>query len=141
MFIRVHPWLNVLIPPFNESHSRNVSNGVVTAGDLILDDAISGRERTFDALVEAHRPQVVRTAYRILTNMEDAQDVAQDVFLRLFKNIDQIDGPPSAWLYRVTVNACQVSTAAGSRFWNWWSVPTLRPVRSARWHWKNARGS
>jgi RNA polymerase sigma-70 factor (ECF subfamily) len=57
-------------------------------------------------MVEDHRQQVVRTAYRILGNLEDAQDAAQEVFLRLLRKLSQIDGDPSRWLYRVTVNVC-----------------------------------
>ena len=38
--------------------------------------------------------------------MEDAQDAAQEVFLRLFRNLRRIEGDPKAWLYRVTVNVC-----------------------------------
>ncbi|MBZ5604227.1 MAG: sigma-70 family RNA polymerase sigma factor [Acidobacteriia bacterium] len=54
----------------------------------------------------ANDRMVVGTAYRLLGRIEDAQDAAQEVFLRLFKNFDRIDGDPRAWLYRVTVNIC-----------------------------------
>ena len=54
----------------------------------------------------AHERMVVGTAYRLLGRMEDAQDAAQEVFLRLFKNFDRIGGDPKPWLYRVTVNLC-----------------------------------
>jgi len=60
----------------------------------------------FESLVEAHERMVVGTAYRLLGRMEDAQDVAQEVFLRLYKNLDRIQGDPKPWLYRVTVNLC-----------------------------------
>ncbi|MEI9813019.1 MAG: RNA polymerase sigma factor [Acidobacteriota bacterium] len=61
---------------------------------------------SFDALMAEHRPRVLRTAYRLLGRMEDAQDVCQEVFLRLLKHLDGLDAPPQAWLYRVTVNLC-----------------------------------
>jgi RNA polymerase sigma-70 factor, ECF subfamily len=54
----------------------------------------------------AHERMVVGTAYRLLGRMEDAQDAAQEVFLRLLKNLDRIEGDPKPWLYRVTVNIC-----------------------------------
>jgi RNA polymerase sigma-70 factor (ECF subfamily) len=38
--------------------------------------------------------------------MEDAQDAAQEVFLKLFQKQNQIQGDPKPWLYRVTVNVC-----------------------------------
>jgi RNA polymerase sigma-70 factor, ECF subfamily len=56
--------------------------------------------------VEAHQPMVLRVAFRLLGRVEDAQDAAQEVFLRLFRNLDRIGADPKAWLYRVTVNVC-----------------------------------
>ena len=60
----------------------------------------------FEAVMMAHERMVVGTAYRLLGRAEDAQDAAQEVFLRLFKNLDRIAGDPKPWLYRVTVNVC-----------------------------------
>jgi RNA polymerase sigma-70 factor (ECF subfamily) len=80
----------------------------VTAGELTL--PIFSRERAgeevFEGLVAAHERMVLRTAYRLLGRLEDAQDAAQEVFLRLFRSLDRIEGDPKAWLYRVTVNVC-----------------------------------
>ena len=53
-----------------------------------------------------HERLVVSIAYRLLGRMEDAQDAAQEVFLRLLKNLERIEGDPKPWLYRVTVNIC-----------------------------------
>lgn len=61
---------------------------------------------SFDALMAEHQRLVVGTAYRLLGRMEDAQDAAQEVFLRLLKNLHKIDGDAKPWLYRVTVNIC-----------------------------------
>jgi RNA polymerase sigma-70 factor (ECF subfamily) len=49
---------------------------------------------------------VLRTAYRLLGNLEDAQDAAQEVLLRMFRHCDNIGAEPRAWIYRVTVNVC-----------------------------------
>jgi len=38
---------------------------------------------------------VLRVAYRLLGRMEDAQDAAQEVFLRLFRNLDRIGADPN----------------------------------------------
>ena len=55
----------------------------------------------------AHQQRVLRTAYRLLGRMEDAQDVTQEVFLRLLQHLHRVDADdPKAWLYRVTVNVC-----------------------------------
>src|ERR1700723_3279457 len=51
-----------------------------------------------------HERMVLGVAYRLLGRMEDAQDAAQEVFLKLFQKSGQIEGDPKPWLYRVTVN-------------------------------------
>ena len=60
----------------------------------------------FERLVRLHERMVVGVAYRLLGRMEDAQDAAQEVFLKLFQKQSQIEGDPKPWLYRVTVNVC-----------------------------------
>jgi len=60
----------------------------------------------FDRLVRLHERMVLGVAYRLLGRMEDAQDAAQEVFLKLFQKHRQIEGDPTPWLYRVTVNVC-----------------------------------
>ncbi len=60
----------------------------------------------FERLVRAHERMVLGVAYRLLGRMEDAQDAAQEVFLKLFRKSSQIEGDPKSWLYRVTVNVC-----------------------------------
>ena len=77
------------------------------AGRLPLSIGLSARNgHAFDGLVAAHQKMVLRTAYRLLGRLEDAQDAAQEVFLRLFRNQTKLEGDPKAWLYRVTVNVC-----------------------------------
>jgi RNA polymerase sigma-70 factor (ECF subfamily) len=64
------------------------------------------REQAFERLMSEHERMVVGTAFRLLGRMEDAQDAAQEVFLRLLRNLSKIDGDPKSWIYRVTVNVC-----------------------------------
>jgi RNA polymerase sigma-70 factor, ECF subfamily len=81
----------------------------VTAGELTLAILPAQRDtkEVFEGLLSMHRALVLRTAYRLLGRMEDAQDATQEVFLRLFRNLRKIEGDPKAWLYRVTVNVCR----------------------------------
>lgn len=60
----------------------------------------------FERLMRLHERMVLGVAYRLLGRMEDAQDAAQEVFLRLFQKQKDIQGDPKPWLYRVTVNVC-----------------------------------
>lgn len=80
----------------------------MTAGDLTLTirDTDVPKQGRFEELIAAHQQRVLRTAYRLLGRLEDAQDATQEVFLRLLKHLDRIEGDPQSWLYRVTVNVC-----------------------------------
>lgn len=98
-----------LIPvKLNESGLLHVYPCEVTAGELTLTSLPreNADNRVFEELVAAHEPMVLRTAYRLLGQLADAQDAAQEVFLRLFRNLRNINGDPKGWLYRVTVNVC-----------------------------------
>jgi RNA polymerase sigma-70 factor (ECF subfamily) len=69
----------------------------------------SGEPRTFEALLRTHEVMVARTALGLTGNRQDAQDAAQEVFLRLHRSLGKIDDSRnlSGWLYRVTVNVCR----------------------------------
>ena len=69
--------------------------------------AADGDRRAFEDLVLKKRDRVVRTAFQITGNLEDAKDVAQGVFLRLWKVLQRFDLEKrfDTWLYRITVNA------------------------------------
>ena len=74
-----------------------------------LEAARSGDLAAFEMLMRQHERLVLVTALRLLGNMPDAQDVSQEVFLKLYRNLRKVDGAGSiaGWLYRVTVNACR----------------------------------
>lgn len=64
--------------------------------------------------MRAHGTRIMRTALRILGNRADAEDVAQETFLRLHRRGIQFESDASlaAWLYRVAVNLCLDRTRA-----------------------------
>jgi RNA polymerase sigma-70 factor (ECF subfamily) len=66
-------------------------------------------ERAFRELVEVHRNTVFNLTFRMLGNRAEAEDVAQEVFITVFKTIDSFreEAKFSTWLYRVTVNHCK----------------------------------
>jgi RNA polymerase sigma-70 factor (ECF subfamily) len=64
--------------------------------------------RAFEQLVARYKAQVYRTAYRLMGNRHDAEDQAQEVFLKVYRSIHDLDDPATvtAWIYRITVNVC-----------------------------------
>lgn len=69
----------------------------------------SGDTQAFEELFIRYQRQVMRTASRLLGNVEDAGDAVQEVFLRLHKYLHRFDEERefSPWLYQVTVNVCR----------------------------------
>jgi RNA polymerase sigma factor (sigma-70 family) len=86
--------------------ARNSCKSGRTTGRTPCAAELGGEQSSFEALMAAHERMVIGTAYRLLGRIEDAQDAAQEVFLRLLKNLNRIQGDPKPWLYRVTVNIC-----------------------------------
>jgi RNA polymerase sigma-70 factor (ECF subfamily) len=75
----------------------------------ILERAIAGDSAAFEQILKLHERRVLMLAWRLLGNIEDAQDSTQEVFLRAFKYLHRFDTtkPVEAWLVRITVNVCR----------------------------------
>jgi RNA polymerase sigma-70 factor (ECF subfamily) len=74
----------------------------------LIKEAKAGDLQAFERIVILNQALVLRVAQRLLLNGEDAKDAAQEVFMRLHRNLgrfqqEQDFGP---WLYRMTVNMC-----------------------------------
>ena len=80
--------------------------------------AAQARRAAFDELHHEHARGIYNLALRLLRHHQDAEDVTQEVLLKLFCQLAQDElANPRAWLYRVTFNACydQLSHAARRR--------------------------
>jgi RNA polymerase sigma-70 factor (ECF subfamily) len=66
-------------------------------------------EEAFSHMVRTYQDKVFNLVYRMIGNRAEAEDVAQDVFVTVFKSIDQFRGESkfSTWLYRVAANHCK----------------------------------
>lgn len=63
---------------------------------------------SFDTLYEQYATDVLRVAYYYLGNKEQAEDVTQDVFVRLITNQPELEeGKEKAWLLKVALNRCR----------------------------------
>jgi len=60
---------------------------------------------TWAEIVADNSPRVFRLAYRLTGNQHDAEDLTQDVFVRVFRSLDSfVPGNFEAWLHRITTN-------------------------------------
>jgi RNA polymerase sigma-70 factor (ECF subfamily) len=74
----------------------------------IIKQAQEGNILAFETLVYKYDHQVLRLIQNLVNNAQDAQDIYQEVFVRVFKNLKrfQFRSQFSTWLYRVVVNYC-----------------------------------
>jgi RNA polymerase sigma-70 factor, ECF subfamily len=74
--------------------------------------------RAFQALVGQLKGRVYATAYRLMGSREDAEDQAQEVFVKVYRGIQDLDDPATviAWIYRLTVNTCFDALRKRGRF-------------------------
>src|SRR3954447_14273715 len=73
----------------------------------LIERARAGDSAAFNGIVTAYRKRIFGTIARLIGRPEDVEDVAQDVFVRLYYSLDQLRTPEvfEPWLYRLTVNA------------------------------------
>ena len=78
-------------------------------GARVLARISAGDEEAFAELFHQYGRLVYRTAYLILADAQEAEDVLQEVFLQVFRSaaaFDSSKGALTTWLYRLTVNRC-----------------------------------
>jgi RNA polymerase sigma-70 factor, ECF subfamily len=68
----------------------------------------NGDQRAFKLLVERYQRKVYAVALGMLKDKEEAMDVSQEAFVKVYKYLDHFKGDSSfyTWLYRITVNIC-----------------------------------
>jgi RNA polymerase sigma-70 factor, ECF subfamily len=70
--------------------------------------AQAGNQEAFEQLVRSYDQNVLRMAYNVLHSEEDARDIYQEAFLRVYRNLSKFrfDCSFSTWLYRIVANLC-----------------------------------
>ncbi len=69
----------------------------------------AGDAAAFDRIVVRHMDRIVNLCYWLLGDYQDASDMAQEIFIKVLKGLDdfRFHAAFSTWLYRITVNACK----------------------------------
>jgi RNA polymerase sigma factor (sigma-70 family) len=72
----------------------------------LIDGLISQRKEAVRYLVHTYQERIIKTAFYFLSNMEDAEDLSQEVFLEILKSAGRYKMKSSlyTWIYRITVN-------------------------------------
>jgi len=74
----------------------------------IIDRILSGDTNSFSLLVDRYKDMVFILALRMLKNREEAEEVAQDSFVKAFQSLNKFRGDSkfSTWIYRIAYNTC-----------------------------------
>ena len=75
---------------------------------LIIERIRAGDENAFEEIVISYQKRIYSLCYRMTGNEQDAYDLAQEVFLRVYRNLQGFKGDSSfsTWIYRITSNIC-----------------------------------
>jgi RNA polymerase sigma-70 factor (ECF subfamily) len=75
----------------------------------LIERLLARDERAFNELVRAYQRRVLTLVVRMLGNVAEAEDVAQEVFVQVFKAIGSFRGDSklSTWIYRIAINLCK----------------------------------
>jgi len=102
--------------PFENLKDENSAKGVTSESpkekeekELLetIKKAQKGEEEAFNKIVQKYKAQVAGIAYRMVGDYEDAKDISQMVFVKVYQNLNRFDTTKklSTWLYRITINA------------------------------------
>jgi RNA polymerase sigma-70 factor, ECF subfamily len=89
-------------------NTRSVSEPAADREAQWLTQAVQGDSTAFTRLVEAYQRPVYNLCYRMLGNAEDAEDAAQETFLRAYKSLRRFDPsrPFATWLLSIAAHYC-----------------------------------
>lgn len=74
----------------------------------LIQEAVRGSQPAFRAIVEANQGFVYAVAFRFVNDQQEAEDITQEVFVRLWKNLKSYrhEVKLSTWLYKIVTNRC-----------------------------------
>lgn len=94
--------------PIGASLARRAAPGLRVDEREAVEASQRGEREAFDVLVERYQRDIYRLCYRYVNDPQDANDMAQEVFLKAYRAIGRFRGDSSfsTWLYRIAVNTC-----------------------------------
>jgi len=102
----------------------------------LLENVKKGDKESFASLIALYQDWALRMAYLHVSNWQDAEEIAQDAFVKVFKKIDTFKGESkfSSWLYRILINQCysHLRKVRTKRMMGFWGKPDQDPVEQVR---------
>lgn len=81
---------------------------MTTNDQVYIDSILNGDANAFTVLVDRYKDLVFTLALRMMKHREEAEEVAQDTFIKVYKSLNKFKGDSkfSTWIYRVALNTC-----------------------------------
>jgi RNA polymerase sigma-70 factor (ECF subfamily) len=91
--------------------TKEVNNEAYNSDYELLCRIQRGNKQAFTELVMLYQPQVFKLAYGFFADKDDAMEIVQETFLRIYQKIDQLKDPSTPfklknWIYRIAYNLC-----------------------------------
>ena len=80
-------------------------------------ERLPGDPRPFAALVSRYEQQVLATCFRLMSDRQEAEDQAQEIFIRVYRGIQCFEGRAkfSTWLFQISINTCRTALKKRTR--------------------------
>jgi RNA polymerase sigma-70 factor (ECF subfamily) len=77
--------------------------------NLLIEQCLQGQQSSFSELIDKYKNLVFNLAYRMTYNLEDAEDISQETFIRVYRSLYNFNPNYkfSTWLYQMTLNICR----------------------------------
>lgn len=81
---------------------------MTTNDQIYIDQILNGDTQAFSVLVDRYKDLVFTLALRMMKNREEAEEVSQDTFIKVFRSLNKFKGDSkfSTWIYKVAYNCC-----------------------------------
>jgi RNA polymerase sigma-70 factor, ECF subfamily len=118
--------------------ARSGTGLTANAEAKLIAQAQQGDATAWEMLVRQHQEAAFRLGYLLLHSPAEAEDVAQEAFVRAFLALDRFDGerPFRPWLLQITRNLAKNRLRSLSRYWQmvqrWWQEPDIEPTPVGR---------
>jgi len=98
----------------------------------LIRDIQAGDMAAFDQMVMRHKDKLFNTVYWFLGDYQEANDCAQEIFIKVFKGIKKFrfESAFSTWLYRIAINTCKNRLKSSAYRWEKRTVPLENPESS-----------
>ncbi len=91
------------------SRNSNITNRPEQEDDVLIKSFLAEDINAFDRLVIKYKDMIFNLCFRIVSDYDDANDCAQETFIKVYNNLKQFrfQSSFSTWLYRIAINTCR----------------------------------